>query len=702
MAIGSAAEETRAAGPESVAEPQTLDLRPGSRSLGMGSRVAGAADADDPGSSPASMTTGLTRHGMVLGTLAAMSPEQAAGGRVTEASDLYSLGLLLQTLFTERPAYAAEDIRELWAQVLAASPAPIVGLDADLAALIHELEQAGPLARPGAELVAARLGWIADKPTRELAQRRRRRRVIAAFVALLVVLAVVSVLAWTARQARGEAEVRRQQAEELIGFMLEDLRPKLEQVGRVDLLDDVADRALAYFQRLPESDLSDRELAKRVEAILHLGEVRRAQGKAAEAMAAFEWARTLAAAATERHPDDEVLANLLCDAAQWIGQVHFDRGETTEALTAWLAVSRTAEAAHAAHPASRVWLSRLIQAYHDAGTARDVAGDLDGALTDYRRSLELQGQLPKRTSYDLGLEAATRSFLSRTLERRGDLAGARRERETFVGLQEKLLAEAPQDANRQLDTASSRGFLAGLLAVLGEPARALELYRSGLAVVERLAVNDPENAEVQRWQGTFLGALGALSSTQATSPDARQEAGRLLARSCATFATLVTQDATYLDWRQQLGACHLRLAQHLARAGTPAARAAAGRELAAALPTLRQAVADSPDVAQRASLATAELLAGRLALAAGDGVAAARAWQAASEALTPIPRPITDWRLLLPTCELLVVSGQQAAAKVELDRLAATGFVGSELAELLRRLPPAGRPESQSARPSGS
>src|SRR5581483_2920524 len=101
----------------------------------------------------------------------------------------------------------------------------------------------------------------------------------AASVLLAIGLAVVGWLALQARRARDEAETRRKQAEGLIAFMLDDLRPKLQTVGRLDILDAVGDRALAYFAMVPERALSDDELEKRIEAVRHIAQVRVDQGK---------------------------------------------------------------------------------------------------------------------------------------------------------------------------------------------------------------------------------------------------------------------------------------------------------------------------------------------------------------------------------------------------------------------------------------
>jgi predicted ATPase/class 3 adenylate cyclase len=81
------------------------DLKPGNVWLA----ADGTAEIGDFGLAIALEQSRLTMHGMLVGTVAYMPPEQALGSETNERADLYSLGCMLYELITGRPPFVSDN-----------------------------------------------------------------------------------------------------------------------------------------------------------------------------------------------------------------------------------------------------------------------------------------------------------------------------------------------------------------------------------------------------------------------------------------------------------------------------------------------------------------------------------------------------------------------------------------------------------------
>ena len=89
--------------------------------FGLAKAFAGDATSEEIGNSP-TLSMAATMQGVILGTAAYMSPEQAKGKAVDKRTDIWAFGCVLYELLTGKQAFYGEDITEILAAVVRAEP----------------------------------------------------------------------------------------------------------------------------------------------------------------------------------------------------------------------------------------------------------------------------------------------------------------------------------------------------------------------------------------------------------------------------------------------------------------------------------------------------------------------------------------------------------------------------------------------------
>jgi formylglycine-generating enzyme required for sulfatase activity/serine/threonine protein kinase len=101
---------------------------------------------------PTNEETHLTQEGMILGSPAYMSPEQARGQTIDERVDLFSLGCVLYRLCAGKLPFTGKDAMSMLLAITNEEPPPLAQLNADipvaLVELVHQLLAKKPEDRP--------------------------------------------------------------------------------------------------------------------------------------------------------------------------------------------------------------------------------------------------------------------------------------------------------------------------------------------------------------------------------------------------------------------------------------------------------------------------------------------------------------------------------------------------------------------------
>lgn len=349
------------------------------------------------------------------------------------------------------------------------------------------------------KIIAGMTGLPLDALIQRDAQRQLRRVIFITLGALLFALSMALLFIF-AIVARRDAEHQRQQAEGLIEFMLTDLRSKLEGVGRLDILDTVNDRALAYYGEQKDLSALPLESLERRARILHaMGEDDQKRGAENTALAKFREAHRVTGALLSANPDDPERIFAHAQSEFWLGYTDFVHSRFDKAEPRFLAYRDLA--------------ARMVELRPDETRYLRELGYAEGNLCTiaiYRRASQ---------SFSFCSSA------QRTMQR--------------------IAAANPHDPKVRVDLANRHAWMADAEHLLGRGEQALAERRKQMAIIDGLLAEDPKNASYrQDWM------LARLSTAELLRALGQADKADLLLEECRRVAAeLIAADPDNNDWR---------------------------------------------------------------------------------------------------------------------------------------------------------
>ncbi|WP_184360227.1 winged helix-turn-helix domain-containing protein [Xanthomonas euroxanthea] len=499
---------------------------------------------------------------------------------------------------------------------------------------------------------------------------RRRRGLYAAAASMLVVLASASLLmGWQARQAQQVAEERRDQAQQLVSYMLGDLAEQLRTVGNLKLLDSVGSRALRYLEDLPSASMQPGDLINHARALRTTGEVLMNQGKLDQAQAAFTRAAATAEQARMRAPDTLEARAEMGQAAYWLGNMAYRSKQFPLAQTYWSQYLAASEWLVRTAPDDQRWQLELSYALNNLGTLATTRGDTTTAIGFFARDISLKRMLIARAPDNPSLRYElidSLSWLSLAQENQGLLAPAEQGYRDQIAML-RVLVENDPDANawrRRL--AGSLIRTSNLAVARGHLAQAQTDAQDSVRMLQPLVALQPDNNTWQRDLAHAYAQAGWVAALDGRPGQAEQQLGQ--ARQ--TMAGLLQQAQPLPEWQWLDAIIALRL--HRVQTGRAGAHAGDLDQIVARLDALHRARPD--DLLGISALSQALVWHGEQRAAAGDDDGARAAWQRAVAVLGKDIGNSRDKTLLDPWIRAQVHLGQRSAVTQQLGWLYQAGY----------------------------
>lgn len=465
------------------------------------------------------------------------------------------------------------------------------------------------------KIIAGALGLPLGVLTqRDKAHRLRKFRRLAMMLGSLAVVAMVAaVLAlWQWRRADGEtklkqsaldekqkeferAEKARDQAEDILQYLIGGLRNKLATKASLAVLEDVENQVDKYYASLGVDESNAKQLDHRARAFLNKGDTKKGEGLLNEAMAYYMKYFSLTKLLSEREPENTRWQRNLSVVLDRIGAVQQDQDGLVGAEHSYRDSILIMRELLKKDPDNGEWRSALGISLCHLGNLQYRKKDWTGATQSYGEYNGIMEGLVEQNSKQLDwLRELGASYdnLGRTQKEQGDLAAALSSYEKAIEAQSTLVGKDPDNTDWLRDLAGSVGFVGEIRQSRRDWKGAAESYQESIGMLEHLAEMDPQNVKFQRELGANFSRLGEVQEAQGDKAAAAKSYQRFNEAMKGLWGT----DPKNPDWLRGLAISFDKMAKIQATLGDRAGAVRSFEQEVGTLQTLSGLDAENLDV----------------------------------------------------------------------------------------------------------
>jgi tetratricopeptide (TPR) repeat protein len=497
-----------------------------------------------------------------------------------------------------------------------------------------------------------------EKRRRKEHRRKLRRRFLSA-AALLCIVALISLFLFLHEiRLKRQAQADRESAEVVINFMLFNLRDELSKIGRIDLLGKTQERALEYFESLPEKDQSSDSERNRGVAFNNLGDVYMQQGKTKDALVLYKKALPIFEKLTHLEPGNTLWKRDLGITHSDLTSAFYVQGRHPEALSHLRTSAQIADELARSAPLDTTFQQDLQSRTAQLGTMLLDLGEsreglaLLGKATDVARQLTHKQPAKPELLNSLAECQLRQGEAQRSFGRVGDAIENSREALAFYS---RSAEGRPRDLYLQQQLATTFLNLGASYFAHGDVSKSAEAFKKALGYQQRLY--DRSEGSGPMLLG-FIQILNSLSEAQFFAGNFDQETTELTLKG---GENLIAQDPNNLDWRLAHAVSHTLAGEIQDAKGDPAGAASHYREALRVVGELKKKSAVLINFTNW--LSWSHFLMGNAYAHQGNREQAQAEWSKALAVIEPVGKKVEDADVLDNYVRVLIALGSLEEAR---------------------------------------